>query len=111
MQTDRLLQAFADTGSDAVGEYRRFVAEGFGGASPWRELKSRNYLGSEQFVECMQALIDAKQPLHEIPKRQRRAPEKPLAYYASRHADRDRALAEAHRSGAYSMRTIGEHSA
>ena len=109
LTTDWLLQAFADTGSAAVAEYRRFVAEGVGGASPWRELKGQIYLGSEQFVERMQALIDAKQPLQEIPKHQRRAPEKPLAYYASRYADRDRALAEAYRSGAYSMQIIGEH--
>ena len=57
----------------------------------------------------MQASIDAKQPLQEIPQRQRRTPEKPLAYYAARYMDRDRALAEAYRSGAYSMRIIGEH--
>jgi predicted DNA-binding protein YlxM (UPF0122 family) len=66
-------------------------------------------LGSEQFVERMQALIDSEQPLREIPKRQRRALAKPLAYYASRYAQRDRALAEAYRTGAYSMQTIAEH--
>jgi hypothetical protein len=37
-------------------------------------------LGSEQFVERMQALIDSKQRLQEIPKRQHRALAKPLAY-------------------------------
>jgi hypothetical protein len=66
-------------------------------------------LGSEPFVERMQALIDSKQPLQEIPKRQRRAPAKPLADYASRYGQRDRALAAAYRSGAYSMQAIAEH--
>jgi transposase len=39
--------------------------------------------------------------------RQRRPPAKPLAYYAEHYKDRDQAMAEAHRSGAYSMREIG----
>jgi predicted DNA-binding protein YlxM (UPF0122 family) len=32
-----------------------------------------------------------------------------LAYYAARYPDRDRALAEAYRTGAYSMQSIAEH--
>ena len=67
------------------------------------------YLGSEPFVERMQALIDPKRPLQDIPKRQRRALANPLDYYASRYADRGRALVEAYRTGAYSMQTIAEH--
>jgi REP element-mobilizing transposase RayT len=109
LATDWLLRAFADTREDAVAGYRRFVAEGIGATSPWHALKGQIYLGSEQFVERMQALIDYKQPLREIPKRQRRAPAKPLACYASRYTQRDRALAEAYRSGAYSMQAIAEH--
>jgi DNA invertase Pin-like site-specific DNA recombinase len=66
-------------------------------------------LGSEQFVERMQALIDSKQRLQEIPKRQHRALAKPLAYYASRYAERDQALAEAYRTGVYSMQAIVDH--
>jgi len=41
-----------------------------------------------------------------VPKRQRRAPAKPLAEYAACCLDHDRAMAEAYRSGAYSMQTI-----
>jgi REP element-mobilizing transposase RayT len=103
LATDWLLRAFADTRDDAVAGYRRFVAEGIGATSPWQALKGQIYLGSEQFVERMQALIDSEQPLREIQKRRRRALAKPLAYYASRYAQRDRALAEAYRTGAYSM--------
>ena len=47
--------------------------------------------------------------LREIPKRQRRALAKPLDDYASRYPDRDRALAAAYGSGAYSMQAIAEH--
>jgi len=49
----------------------------------------------------MQARIDPKRPLREVPKRQRRAIAKPLADYAARWSDRDRAMAEAYRTGAY----------
>jgi DNA-binding CsgD family transcriptional regulator len=41
-----------------------------------------------------------------VPKRQRRAPAKPLAEYAACCSDRDRAMAEAYRSGAYSRQAI-----
>ena len=66
-------------------------------------------MGSEPFVERMQARIDPKRPLREVPKRQRRALAKPLADYAARYADRDRAMVEAYRTGTYSMQAIAEH--
>ena len=69
---------------------------------------SKVYLGSEQFVERMQARIDPKRSLPEVPKRQRRALAKPLAEYAAGWPDRHRAMAEAYRSGAYSMQPIAE---
>jgi putative transposase len=45
-------------------------------------LKKQIYLGSETFVERMQASIDPKRPLHDIPKPQRRALAKSLDEYA-----------------------------
>jgi REP-associated tyrosine transposase len=109
LETDGVLRAFGEERTAAVAGYRRFVAEGAGAASPWSALKSQLYLGSEQFVERMQARIDPKRSLREVPKRQRRAPAKPLSDYAAGDCDRDRAMAEAYRTGAYSMQAIGEH--
>jgi len=57
----------------------------------------------------MQAQIDPKRPLGEVPRRQRRAVAKPLADYAANGSKRDRAMAETYRTGAYSMQTIGEY--
>ncbi len=57
----------------------------------------------------MQALIDPKRPLREIPKRQRRALAKPLDDDASSLPDRDSAIVAAFRSGAFSMQAIAEH--
>jgi len=109
LATERLLRAFADTSAEAASRYRRFVADGIAASSPWLELKNQIYLGSEQFVKQMQGLIDPARPLQEIPKHQRRPIQKPLDYYASRYAERDRALAEAYRTGAYSMQAIAKH--
>ena len=57
----------------------------------------------------MQALIDPKRPLQDIPIRQRRALAKPLDDYASGYADRDTAIVKAYRTGTYSMQAIAEH--
>jgi hypothetical protein len=109
LETDGVLRTFAEERTAAVAGYRRFVVEGIGAASPWQALKSQIYLGSEQFVERMQARIDPKRPLREVPKRQHRALAKPLADYTARWSDRDRAMTEAYRTGAYSMQAIAEH--
>jgi len=109
LETDWVLRAFAEERAAAVAGYRRFVAEGIGAAGPWGALKGQIYLGSEQFVERMQGLIDPKRALREIPKRQRRGLAKPLGAYADRYSDRERAMAEAYRTGAYSMQAIAEH--
>ena len=109
LETDGVLRTFAEDRTAAVAGFRRFVADGIGAASPWQALKNQIYLGSDQFVESMQARIDPNRALREVHKRQRRALAKPLADYAARWPDRDRAMAEAYDTGAYSMHAIAEH--
>ena len=109
LAVDGLLRFFGKNRSIAVADYRRFVAEGMTAPSPWLDLKNQVYLGSEQFVERMQARIDPARPLREVPQRQRRAVEKPLAHYAEHYPERDQAIAEAYRTGAYSMQAIAEY--
>ena len=41
--------------------------------------------------------------------RQRRPVARTLAYYAKRYSSRDRAMAEAYGSGAYSMQAVGAY--
>ena len=106
---DWLLRAFSDHRQQAVAEYRRFVAEGVNAPSPWGEVKNQIYLGSEQFVERMHAKIDCSRPLDEIPHRQRRGVAKPLPYFAANFTVRDQAIAEAYRTGAYSMQAIADY--
>ena len=72
-------------------------------------MKNQIYLGSEQFVERMHAKIDCSRPLDEIPHRQRRCVAKPLPYFEANFTERDQAIAEAYRTGAYSMQVIADY--
>ena len=72
LTTDGVLGAFGADRQEAAARYRRFVAAGAHAASPWLELRNQAYLGSEEFVEQMQARIAPGRPLREIPRKQRR---------------------------------------
>ena len=109
LTTDWLLRSFADRKGAAVAAYQRFVAEGISAPGPWLALKNQVYLGSEQFVEQAQAMIDPDHPLREVPRRQRRPVAKPLSQIAARYGERDQAMAAAYRTGAYSMQAIADH--
>ena len=109
LTTDWLLSAFGKERAEARKAFERFVGDGLGQPGPWAQLKNQIYLGSEEFVEAMQRRIDAQRPLDEVPARQRRPVAKALADYAQQGESRDRAMAEAYRSGAYSMTAIAAH--
>ncbi len=109
LTTDWLLAAFGDERRRAISGFVRFVAEGKDRESPWKDLKGQIYLGSAHFVEEMQKRIRPDQPLREIPLCQRRRTARSLADYAEQFPDRDRAMAEAYRTGAYSMQTIADY--
>ena len=57
----------------------------------------------------MNAKIDASRPQKEVPIRQRRLVAKALTHFLTNYVDRDQALAEAYRTGAYSMQAIADH--
>jgi hypothetical protein len=69
--------------NEAVERYRRFVREGKVQSSPWLLLLNRVYLGSEAFVEKVQAHIDRGQEFSEIPASQRRLVPRSLECYAA----------------------------
>jgi hypothetical protein len=109
LHTDWLLSALSRQRQRAIERYRAFVAEGKNHPSPWAELKHQSHLGSEAFVERVQAKIPDDDDRSEIPRHQRRPLAKPLADYAERYPDRDEATFEAYASGGYRLREIGEH--
>jgi putative transposase len=107
LSVDWLLGVFGKRRAAAQLAYREFVAAGAGVPSPWQALKNQIYLGSDEFLEDMQCRLDPDQSLDDIPQRQKRAPPKPLDYFSRRYKDRDRAMAEAYRSGHYTLAEIG----
>ena len=109
LTTDVILAQFGQRRGQVVTAYRGFVAEGKNQPSPWAKLKNQIYLGSDTFIEKMQRKIETGQDLSEVPAVQRRKPAKPLEYYAKKHPDRDKAIAQAYASGAYGMKEIGDH--
>jgi putative transposase len=109
-----LLGREAKTGADkrkAGARYAAHVAAGRG-VKLWDEaLAQQIYLGDQDFVERMQALVDpARAKANAIPRAQRRAASKPIEYYLARKdvdaADRDAGIFAAARDGGYSLTAI-----
>jgi putative transposase len=108
LTTDWVLRNFSTTRKAAQEKYKMFVQEGKGQSSPWDSLKNQIYLGSDKFVEEMQSKIEPGQPLKDIPKAQKHGPVKPLKFFKEKYKNRDSAMAEAYRSGHYTLAEVGD---
>lgn len=108
LQVDFILSQFSVQRARAVAKYVTFVHEGTRLPSVWSQLQGQIYLGSEQFVEKMQALVEHKPTTTEIPRAQRRALKRSLIEYARLH-ERDEAIALAYLSGEHTMAAIAAH--
>jgi REP element-mobilizing transposase RayT len=106
---DGLLAMFAKRRSLAQQRYAQFVTEGINAESPWANLKGQVFLGDEQFVERMQAHIEAGKDDVQIPLAQRRPQPPSLKEIAKRAPDRNAAIIEAHATGGYSYQQIAEY--
>jgi DNA-binding CsgD family transcriptional regulator len=109
LATDWLLAAFGKRKAVAIERYKKFVSEGKGQPSPWSFLRNQIFLGSEQFVGRMQALIDGDRELREVPSSQRRPTPGALAEYETASKSRNEAIYQAYMSGGYTLKQIGEH--
>jgi len=109
LNTEWLLTRFGKTKSKSIDAYKRFVSEGKTQPSPWHQLRNQVYLGSEIFIETMNALIDGDKDLSEIPSSQRRALPKQLKEYEAMAKSRNEAICNAYKSGGYSLKEIGDY--
>lgn len=107
--TDEVLAGFAKTKKVAQQRYRDFVEQGKARPSPWQHLKNQIYLGDDGFVNDMQGKLNPDQSLKDIPKKQKQATPKPIAYFAGRHKIRDAGMAQAYLSGHYTLEQVGEY--
>lgn len=109
LQTDWILSTFAKRRETACKRFRTFVSKGKGQPSPWEHLRNQVFLGNEQFVTEMLALIDPEKSLTEVPLGQRRKVAKPLGDYKKQNRSRDETICEAYRSGGYTMSELAEY--
>ncbi|HUX89570.1 MAG TPA: transposase [Gallionellaceae bacterium] len=108
LQTDWILAQFGQRRSSAIVKYVEFVHEGARLPSIWAQLQGQIYLGSESFIHNMQALIEQKTNLDEIPRAQRRAITQPLVEF-EKNFERNEGMAWAYLSGQHTMAAIARH--
>lgn len=108
LQADWILAQFGRQRASAIGKYVEFVHEGARLPSVWTQLQGQIYLGSEAFVKKMQAHIEKRPSLDEIPRAQRRMLTQSLEDFGQRY-DRSEAMARAYMSGQHTMAAIAEH--
>jgi signal transduction histidine kinase len=68
LQTHWMLGQFSPRRSAAIAKYVSFVHEGARLPGVWTQLRGQIYLGSEAFVQRMQARIEKQANLSEIPR-------------------------------------------
>ncbi|MDD5058334.1 MAG: transposase [Sideroxydans sp.] len=108
LQTDWILAQFGIRRSSAIAKYIQFIHQGARLPSVWAQLQGQIYLGSETFVKNMQAQIEKKTSLDEIPRAQRRAITQPLEEFEKQY-ERNEAMAQAYLSGRHTMAAIAQH--
>jgi putative transposase len=108
LQTGWILAQFGQRRSSAIEKYVKFVHEGARLPGIWTQLQGQIYLGSESFMQKMQALIEQKPTLDEIPKAQRRVITQPLAEFEKKF-ERNEGMARAYLSGQHTMAAIARH--
>ena len=106
LDVSRLLSKFGGPGLAAQDAYRHFVLAGIGGASPMVNTHRQLILGSEQFIQQLQASTISNQG---APRIQRSALALSLLAYQEKFHDRDVAMAEAYRTSAYTLSEIARH--
>ncbi len=107
LQVDWLLSQFNPDKKKARVAYACFVKDGIGRSSPLKKVQKQAYLGDDDFLVRLQGIRSRTGSLDEVPKIERRQVQKSLKQFRDEYLDRDRAMAAAYLSGAYTMKEIG----
>lgn len=111
--TDWVLSQFGTGRAEARAAYERFVSAGVGAPSPLLVKRGRLVIGSEDFVEEVEAALEDKLKSPEFPLDQRLAGRPSLSeIFARRSADkkhRNRHIHDAYWKHQYSMSAIGAY--
>lgn len=109
LTTQAILDLFSKKQTLARKKFQRFVAEGIGNESIWKNLNRQIYLGSDRFIERMQAKLEQESRDVNIPRVQQRPPAPPLDVIHANHRNRDQAIVAAYETGDYSYQQIAEY--
>ena len=71
LTVDWVLSQFAHRRTTAATHYRRFVREGVGHPSIWKDVQGQALLGEPDFVESLRGYLRGSEKVKEIPRRQR----------------------------------------
>ena len=109
--SDWILSQFAKERRKASIQYQTFVLSGIKEASPLGKVKGQLYLGKEIFRDQIGHLLEGKDKLKEIPRKQRyinRLPLREVLNYQNKN-QRDHAVYVAHLQYAYTLKEIAEY--
>ncbi|MBL8521673.1 MAG: transposase [Betaproteobacteria bacterium] len=110
LNRDWLLGQFGAQRARQVARYAEFVQEGVRGPAVWEGLKGQIFLGTDEFVRNMQSQLENKPAglAREVPRAQRRALAKSLAYYRDEFDDAKEGMTAAYATGDYTLQAIAD---
>jgi len=113
LTTNWLLLQFSSKVGKARKLYRQFVADGMHTKdSPWQSLQGQVFLGGGDFVAKMLSIMEDRQEIKEIPRKQR-YPTRPqleeLMHNTENKEERNKRIILAHVTHGYTLKEIAEH--
>lgn len=110
LETDWLLGQFGNERTRQIERYVEFVQEGVRGPRVWQQLKGQVFLGNDLFVETMRKRLasDGKFATKEIPRIQRHALARSLAYYREEFVDAKQGMVAAYATGDYTLQAVAD---
>jgi len=106
-----ILSQFDKEKKKASRHYQAFVLSGIKAASPLEAVKGQLFLGKESFADQIRILLQGKEELKEIPRKQRyvtRPPLNEILKYQDK-TERNQAMYIAHLQYAYTLKEIAEY--
>jgi putative transposase len=104
LAVDSTLEQFHSKRGPARRAYARFVNNGADATDPYESMQRAGFLGGEEFIERMLSYLDGENFSPEIVRKNR--PAASLQAIANRNSERDVAIIEAYKTGAYTITEI-----
>jgi len=111
LTTDWILSQFGKEQKKASRGYQAFVLSGIKAASPLKAIKGQLFLGQDNFIDKIKHLIQGKENLKEITRKQRYVTRPPLNEIFKRKdkKSKEQVMYEAHLQYGYTLKDIAEY--